>query len=209
MSFSQELKKEIFSFIQGPFHWLESWEKKEYSLWDEFNYRNMFECDFRLCSGACKACILHPDFEGYVVKFCYDTDDDFDYCMREYTNYLAAVANGVEEFFAPVDYLGRIGQYRLFIQEEVMVDEDAVSSYWCDALRSNHGYEDIDEVYDYLNDMPDEERIAISFESEALDRFCDEYVINDVHEGNLGFIGDRLVIFDFSGYGPIVRHRGF
>lgn len=213
MSISLIEKNEIFSFVERYFSWC-SKDIQFFDIYNGFSKHNLFEKDFSYDSGAAKVCIFHPFFGDYVVKFCYE---DFDYCEREYTNYLAAVENGLEEFFAFTDYLGIINGLRFYIQERCDCDAEAVSSIVYNSVKEdyvneNNESEDVvsERIWDVVYDLDDEAYVTYCFGfNEELIDFLGEYAINDLHEGNFGYVDGQLVIIDFSGYGFIATNRPF
>ena len=159
--------------------------------------------------------IFHPFFGDYVIKFCYD--DKFDYCEREYTNYLAAVENGLEEFFAFTDYLGTINGLKFYVQERCDCDAEAVSSIVYNGIREDYVNEDnepeeiINErIWNEVYDLDDEAYVTYCFGvQEKLIDFLYKYAINDLHEANFGYVDGHLVIIDFSGFGVFATDRSF
>lgn len=213
MNFSLD-KQEIRSMVEKDFAWLDGWDSKLYPFSEQFNLYSLQDKGYEHYSGAVKYCLVNEEFNGYVVKFC--IEKEFDYCEREYNNYLAAVERGLERYFPYTDFLCKIGRFSLYIQEEAVVDEESITDIWVSAINESSGgcYEDneereYDSVWDYVDDTSDEERIAMTFKSDELENFCNEFVINDLHSGNFGYINDRLVIIDFSGFGYWVKNRSF
>lgn len=127
----------------------------------------------------------------------------WDYCAAELEQYEFAVKNGVEEFFAAVEYLGDIDGHPIYFQEfadiycmrgsdssEAEVEEFEESeesrqsawldldSYWrCDVLK----YYGKDKYKKFMNYIADAD-------------------IEDLHDGNIGYIHSRPVLIDFSGW---------
>jgi hypothetical protein len=64
---------------------------------------------------------------------------------------------------------------------------------------SGRDLEEID-IWDEVYELEDADKIDLMFNDMALNSFLREHRIGDLHEGNFGFIGDRTVIIDFSGY---------
>ena len=52
------------------------------------------------------------------------------------------------------------------------------------------------EVYEFCEDG----RVHYIFDDEVLNSFISRNYINDLHQGNFGFVNGRLVIIDFSGF---------
>lgn len=210
MKISFAEKENIFAMLKEDFNY--SFKGCRFS--DLFTEADLYEKGYTYESGAVKYCIFHEDFGDFVVKF---TTEPFDYCEREYTNYLAAVDAGLDYFFPYTDFLGEINGVKFFIQERAECDNEAISSIWYDNLREDYvSEEDEDEdiinekIWDMIYDLEDDQRALYCFgNEEKLIDFLGEYCINDLHEGNFGYIGDRLVIIDFSGFGQRVREREF
>lgn len=167
-------------------------------------YRNkIHNFGFFGTSGATKFCFSHPDLPGWIIKIGYDGLAR-DYMEREYENYLAAKNCGLEHFFPVTAYVGEIQGYSCYAQQEVECCEEDVRSGWYEELRerfvmSGDEFEESD-VWDEVDWLEDEERVNLLFHNEELIRFLRERNINDLHEGNFGYIGCCAVIIDFSGW---------
>ena len=57
-----------------------------------------------------------------------------------------------------------------------------------------------EDVWLEIDGMGDRDKAELSFHDDELTEFLEENYINDLHEGNFGYIGDRMVIVDFSGW---------
>lgn len=214
MKITVEEKNFIFSIIQENFAWCTRELVLENHMYREYNERDL-DRKFRLDNGAVKYCIMSDlFFSDYVVKFC---GEDFDYCEREYTNYLAAVDRELGQFFPYTDFLGELNGLKFYIQERAVCDSEYVNSVWYESLRESYegAYEDEDEdfinsrIWDAVDDLEDDERLQMIYAVQDLEDFINEYRINDLHEANFGFIDERLVIIDFSGYGWRATERAF
>ena len=183
---------------------------------DVFDDFSLYELGFQLWSGATKFCIYHKNFDNFVVKVTSKTEA-FDWCEREYTNYLAAVERGLGEFFPYTDFLGEFGDTKFFIQEYCECDEDSVFSilyskveedYPRDENESDAEYQE--SIYQSVDDLEDDMRVVYIFglNEELLD-FLGDYCINDLHSGNFGWLEGHYVIIDFSGYGLRAQYREF
>lgn len=202
----------IIDTIFRDFEWLEYTEEScdiERNLYEFVGYNN----DYRYDAGATKVCIFSEYFSDYVVKI---STTKFDYCEREYINYKAAKEEKLEKYFPWTDYLCNINGYKLFIQEKVYSGEDAedetyrtLSNYVdrsFDWDEEDDEYSREDAIRDVVCDLSDKDRVKIIFNDEELSYFLRDYVINDIHEGNIGYRGNDPVILDFSGYGrPVVE----
>lgn len=201
----------IFSFIKEN---LKLFCQENFDGFSDFFDEIMAPKGFFHECGSTKHCITHPNFEGYVVKFT-DTYEDFDYCEREYTNYLAAEERGLESYFPYTAFLGNFNEINFYIQEFAVCDPSDISGTWYKELRKSYDGEETEEdsiscrVWDNVDELDDDERIHILYNNDKLNNFLYEYKINDLHEFNFGYIDDRLVIIDFSGFGDRVINRGF
>ena len=199
--------------------------------------------DFSWACGASKVVLIaHNDDDSYVLKTAYvgyayepkDENGDFiedadwefaawdreDDCRVEYLVYRAAVARGVEHFFAEtikVDgaiYMQEAYQQPLAamsrsemlyeVSEEnrarfkvngseydaTVVDNVALENKLVD-LRSRLGAATFILFFD---------RYTVS-ELQALQQFIMDYDINDLHRNNIGWFYDELKFVDFCGFG--------
>lgn len=214
MKISTEDKEFVFSIIKNYFNWDLSESVKSNHFYSDFRDHNLYENGFEFFNGAVKYCICSSLFENFVVKFC---TEEFDYCQREYTNYLAAVDQDLEGFFPCTDLLGEYYGITFYIQERAECCEEEISSIWYENLKESYEPWDEDEdeddmndhIWDMIYDLEDEERSYMVYNDYRLTNFLTEYCINDLHEGNYGYIDGRLVIIDFSGYGWRARERSF
>ena len=167
----------------------------------EFNVR---EAGFWFASGCTKVCIGHTDLSNWIIKVGYTETVACDYAKREYENYCHAREAGLEEYFPETIELGIFGNCAFYIQQKVECDEDKVSSDWYEALRDRYDYYgeeyDCDILADELDNMESDEKAFLLFENMQLSDFLVDNGINDLHEGNFGYIDGRAVIIDFSGY---------
>lgn len=207
-----ELVKEYFGWFSADFR-----DDRHCYFWDAYKERRLDSLGIEYYSGAVKYCVLFPDWEDVVVKFCYD--DEFDYCKREYENYRAAVYEGVEQYFPYTDYLGINNGIRFYVQQMAYVDECDVYDSLYNILNENGSFDDIpyeDDDYakgeyisGWIDDLEAEERVELLFGDNRLVEFINQYHINDLHDGNFGKIDDAFVIIDFSGYGHYAMERSF
>lgn len=155
-------------------------------------------------SGATKICIDHEDLCGWVIKVGYTEGVKLDYAALEYENYCKACECGFEEYFPETVYLGHFGGRAFYVQQLAECDEDQISSDWYERLRDDYeedGEEyDADRIWEEIDDMDDDQKAFLSFHDNALCHFLYTNQITDLHQGNFGYIGGRMVIVDFSGY---------
>lgn len=174
-------------------------------------------------SGATRMCFKLETLKGWVIKV--DATDCKGYCKREADFYADSEEFGIQDCFATTYNLLTLDDGRVvLLQEEVTIDEDAVSKSFYDYVRDSEGLQDWLEdygeeseeseeelsyrIYDYIADMDTRERLYAIFGDDkrfnVIDNFCYDNNINDLHEGNWGWTSEgRLVIIDFAGFGMI------
>lgn len=213
MALGVKEKREILSFIREEFSWCSAELLKRKSFVDMYYKHNMDTRDFDFRIGCSKYCLMNPFFENYVIKFSLGS---FDYCEREYKNYWAAVDNHLEEYFPYTVFLGDLNGLKLYIQEKAICDSETISSIWYNKIYEGYWSEEdakeaaqSGEIWNMIDDLDDYERVEYVYDDDKLWEFLDEYRINDLHEGNFGYVGERLVIIDFSGFGTFMENRSF
>ena len=159
--------------------------------------------------GVSKGVFFCEDLPEIVIKT--PILNDMDYCKKELDNYMKAEDEGFENYFAEIEYFGEYGGIPFYVQ--VAADnESARSSLWnsvkvevvinglCSADSSDD--EKMGVADEFLYDLSDEDRIDIFFGGVSIEflNFLMKNEINDLHEGNIGIIGERKVIFDYSGW---------
>lgn len=152
------------------------------------------------------------DEEGNETWNSYDRYFDYcsDYCELEYNLYNDAKTffPGAERFLAAVDVVTPYTTRGIYIQERarfnIKKDTTISDNEIGEKIRSNsqtHG--------DAIGKLPDnwlESAIAYTIKNHCEEDFenflnwLEENKINDIHSGNVGMIGDRPVLIDFSGY---------
>lgn len=171
-------------------------------------------------SGATRMCFKLETLKGWVIKV--DATDCKGYCKREADFYAESEEFGIQDCFATTYNLLTLDDGRVvLLQEEVTINEDAVSRSFYDYVKDSEGLQDWLEdygeeaeeelsyrIYDYIADMDTRERLFAIFGDDkrfnVIDNFCYDNNINDLHEGNWGWTSDgRLVIIDFAGFGII------
>lgn len=193
------------------------------------DYEETFSDIYHYDSGATKGVIIPID-EDYVIKIpfcgfhtCIFTDEtnreeeefenyygaktslacyDWDYCLVEVERYDKAMKAGIADLFARTEIYGEVKGHPVYIQEKA--DPFCCGNHKIHTAARRQktrnkvyslGYEVFNE--DWLTDVLDYfgEEIFLKLLS-----FIKKENINDLHTGNLGYIGDRPVIFDYSGY---------
>lgn len=168
--------------------------EKRFQPYDWF--RDNMPKRYDIYEGACKGVIAFKDAD-YVIKFDYYGEES--YCKLEADNYADAVAVGLARYFAETRFVCEIDGVTFIVQEKCICDEDAVYDSLGRYVRINCGCEEQD-VWDEVECICEEGRAYEMFENAALAHFICSHYINDLHQGNFGFIGDRLVMTDFSGF---------
>lgn len=174
--------------------------------------------------GATKLCIM-PDNSNFVIKIpfnsaWYDPTQEYidyesagyneheaDYCFTEVVYYKHAKQMKIHKMFCKTQLLGLINNYPIYIQQK------ATPMCQRDDKRNEDGYyEDARSPYsiDYceLHDFECFNSVwvadAIEYYGKAkfnrLIEFIKEHSIEDLHSGNIGYINERPVLFDFSDY---------
>lgn len=155
----------------------------------------------------------------YIDKgFCYfegaaDGKAGWDYCAAEYNIYKAAEEEGLGACFAAVDILETRLKYPVYMQEKAV----AFDAYYYD----EEGYRSSDYESKYTEEQLDSTREKCkenkirNFNNLWLtdfiqyygadifakfSRFIREKDVNDLHDGNIGYIGNRPVLIDYSGW---------
>lgn len=144
--------------------------------------------------------------ENFDFVFCSfkgaRTKDNWDYCNDEVEIFKKAEAAGVGSFFARTDFYGYSkDNHPIYVQERCEVFD----SVDVDDMYENLSKEIKTSASEVLSELP-EEWIALAikyFGQELTDKFLafvDNEGIDDLHFSNFGFIGDRPVLIDYSGY---------
>ena len=169
-----------------------------------FYNNNLSAFGFGAAGGASKVCIWHKDLDDWVIKVGYTEKVACDYATLEYENYLRAVEEGFGAYFPTTIYLGEFGGRDFYLQEYADCDENKVSSDWFERVKDQHDEDgeeyDPDHLWDELDCLDDDEKAFLSFRDNAFCTFLWDNGIGDLHEANFGYIGDRMVIVDFSGW---------
>ena len=209
-------------------------ENRYYKLgFDDWAYAegNYFRSNYGLhfYRGETKGCIVDFNRQEWVIKVPFDRSTNprlhrnedgtpINYCALEAEKYAKACAEGIEECFAAIYEVGEINGVKFYLQEFANVDEDSTTDSFYEYASEqvekyfNRDEEDegnerhfVDEIWDFIYEMDDEERILAVFNGRKdirkICNFIDDEEINDLHSGNWGFTNDgREVIIDYSGY---------
>lgn len=172
-------------------------------------YKKTFFYDY----GATKGVLAFKEL-GFVIKIPFICNDDYefsgaecengwDYCQVEVDKFSMANISGLQDCFAETKYIASIGGYPIYIQEYATMFNQG-------ELSSCHNEEDMKKVkslcssnnYDCFNTawLSD----VFNFFGEKmfykLMNFIEDCDIRDLHNGNIGYIGMRPVLVDYSSY---------
>ena len=146
-------------------------------------------------------------FGGIEVEgFC--QENPWDYCETEVARYTVAERNNMEEHFAKTWLIGNVNHWPVYAQIKCcMYDSDSSRT-----TRSKRNYteEDRKSVEKYIEapgvDITEAEWL-IDFlyywgpeRLSAFISFCEEWFIDDLHRGNLGYICGVPCLVDYSSY---------
>lgn len=216
--FYKNLLDKIMAY--GAREYLEPYDGNALEAWLYRNCNAEGLDDIYICNGAEKI-IIYEDTMDYVLKINKYLGAENNACEREVMNYLYAEEQGVEEFFAWSDFLFKYEDILpVYIMEKVDCDEELLSSEAFDSAFSQaiseNNMEDaspeelrqfreefLDDYYSYYNSedqMVDLVREQFGSSYTTFWNFCRERDINDLHAANFGYIQNRLVVVDYSGY---------
>ncbi len=176
-------------------------------------YNKIYGYRIRLTSGAYRFCLIAEDYD-YVLKFSWDFEGEEDGCATEVDIYEEAYERGFANFFAKPYKLGAIendffttGDF--FLVERAEVNTYRVAEYSCDPhyKKLYTTLKDREKDLDYMNDVFENNDTVevfvdyylnnLEFLEDFID-FVDEIGLVDLHEQNIGFIGERPVIIDYA-----------
>ena len=145
-------------------------------------------------------------FEGVQVKG-FIHDNDWDYCETEQYRYIVAERNGLNEHFAKTWFLGTVQDWPIYAQAKANMFLSSASQ----STRSKRKYskQEMDtakSIKDTLGSEIDEEWMIDFINYWGKDRlvellnFCNEWDIDDLHLGNIGYVYGVPCIIDYSSY---------
>lgn len=155
--------------------------------------RNSEDCYYNSAYGEYECCY----FTGA------DTDNGWDYCEAEANKYERAEEEGLAQCFAKTKKIGDIDGYPIYMQELADI-------YKSIDYQSSHTEEDSRQVSSICNSnnfyMFNLEWLSDAFHyyGEKVFHKLLEFIrivgINDLHDGNIGYIGNRPVLVDYSSF---------
>jgi len=165
---------------------------------------------FSVDSGVTKGCIIPEGFD-FVIKWTKDKRENE--AEQELEIYQEAVARGIDFLFPQTCFLCEVSGVKFFAQQKVdcsrgNLDEKTYSKYkkitktvkqeiFQKAQKGfyNNAWGGIDILWLSMVISLYGKKTTLK-----LEQFTMDFKINDLHNGNIGFINNRPVLLDFSGY---------
>lgn len=180
-----------------------------YDFWHwERNVCDYEDDNIHFHAGATKV-VVEIDDIGWVLKVDFD-NVTIPYCELEADNYAEAEREGFADLFAAEYFLGEYNGRQIYVQEQAIPDEDAVSSTCYEYYTSDMSEEEAEDWWNEggLDYLEDDQRVAALLGQDMSQAYFNEFLafierlnINDLHIGNFGYKKDgAVVIFDYSGY---------
>jgi hypothetical protein len=151
-------------------------------------------------------CVADCPFQGTQVEG-FVKENEWDYCETEVLRYEVAKRNSMEDHFAKTYYIGSALGWPIYAQVRACMFRSEASY----STRSKKNYteeerETARKIRDEKNFYLDEEWLMdfIAFWGEermlAFIKFCDEWFIDDLHGGNLGYVDGVPCLVDYSSF---------
>ena len=208
---------------------LSTFNLKHLSQYNFMKKLQALDDNFILASGVSKVAII-PKEKNYVIKIpyygkyrksngikCFDPyfssiSKSSDYCKSEEIIYNKAKANGLDTFFAEIEQIGTIKSIPIYVQRKAVIFEDVY--YPEDDEEENLNEHEISifkTITTKYSDLVEDEYLPISWMKDficsygelAFDKlynFLSDNNIQDLHSENIGYICERPVLVDFSGF---------
>ena len=172
--------------------------------------------EYQVCDGASKICIV-PKHADFVIKWstsCLSGEEGYDEAYDEVLIYEKAIREGLEMFFPKTEILCTIGGINFIVQEKIDFsalntprNKDSKYLYKTKTVSPTI----IDKIDTCFQSICRGRSIDTTWASmaiviygkrkcKALCKFVIENGINDLHLSNIGYLKDKPVILDFSGY---------
>lgn len=172
--------------------------------------------EYQVCDGASKICIV-PKNADFVIKWstsCLSGEEGYDEAYDEVLIYEKAVREGLEMFFPKTEILCTIEGINFVVQEKIdfsalNTPRNKDSKYLYKTRTVSPAI--IDKIDTCFQSIRRGRSIDTTWASmaiviygkrkcKALCKFVIENGINDLHLSNIGYLKDKPVILDFSGY---------
>lgn len=154
--------------------------------------------------------VIKIPFEGYVehnefysfTNANWDNYRNWDYCLTEVLNYHCAKKNKVERVLAKTRLIGEVNNHPIYIQERAMTYEDAEEDKVINDIRSTSRTHKICSKKHYkifnLDWITDVYNYYGKRRFDKIMSFVE--TIGDLHDDNIGYIGSRPVLVDYSDF---------
>lgn len=149
--------------------------------------------------GSSKVCFWDCLLGDWVIKVGL-RDLSMDYAEVEYKAYLKAKMCELERYFPITIFLGELEGVKFYLQQRAECAPEQVHSKLIERVSESEECSSYTLAGYVVEDLETEDRIMFLFEDERLANFILSNGINDLHEGNFGYIKGQLVIIDFSGW---------
>ena len=123
--------------------------------------------------------------KGFVTRV-----DSIDYCNIEKSIFDLAIEEGQSNFLAEIWNIGTIKDVPIYLMERADCSE---SKLWKTPLTVFDDFSELGLIYKSFSTFYGEKVFEKFYD------FCYNEDINDFHSGNIGFIGNRPVMIDYSG----------
>ena len=177
---------------------------------DDYYFNNRFSffselvegCEgVEVYDGATKICLV-PDDGDFVFKI---NISGVDYCGYEADNYQEAVNAGKGKYFLETRYFKTLNEcgvcFAIYIQPKISDISSEIDSDSDEEINISSSYYS-SPAADRLSPTWIHNFIEAYGESEyfSLLDFCNRIDINDLHSGNIGYMDNHPVIFDYAGF---------
>ena len=208
---------------------LSTFNLKHLSQYNFMKKLQALDDNFILASGVSKVAII-PKEKNYVIKIpyygkyrksngikCFDPyfssiSKSSDYCKSEEIIYNKAKANGLDTFFAEIEQIGKIKSIPIYVQRKAVIFEDVY--YPEDDEEENLNEREVSifkTITTKYSNLVEDEYLPISWMKDfifsygelAFDKlynFLSDNNIQDLHSENIGYICEKPVLVDFSGF---------
>lgn len=177
---------------------------KQIKLFREFrtDINTPLNIDSYFTSGFYKGAIVPCDDNDFVIKFPLTSDrDDEDNCKEELRRSKLIEAAGFGDLIAKTKSIGKIKGVNFYMQEKAVTIYDNGSFYNKEEPRP-----DVSRLYDFLDFYPNFYWLIDLVDYCGYDRaksfllFLQENgMMQDLHDNNIGYIGNRPVLIDYAG----------
>ena len=196
------MNKDLTLRVKAEFSHFSSYELKKYEIVGRITKK--LNCQFH--SGVTRYALVFPK-ERLVFKFCYSGRKD--YCVQEFQNYQIAKTYRVERCLLPVELAFEIDGIKVFCQPMYTK---------CVGDMSNDEYDIVDRKIQHVPhkiyrkvrqgcySAPPENwtKRAIQIYGKAFMKsfqlWTHDCCVDDLHSGNVGWLGKQPIIIDYAGY---------